>query len=154
MWGFSQERHHSVLTPAVLHSDTLKEIAHVLRPPIRFNHRARSRIGRFVVRSDSSIHIHSTNPATTAAKVPTEMHGYWHLCKQPRPDREATGKLLCSAPRCNGAVPRWKLQFQPKPQGDMLPSRRRCQMALGICFADCHGLRTEQTKRVGNTAIS
>jgi hypothetical protein len=27
-------------------------------------------------------------------------------------------------------MPRWKLQFQPEPQRDVLPSRWRCPMAL------------------------
>jgi hypothetical protein len=48
---------------------------------------------------------------------------------------KATGELLGSAPRSNGAVPGWKLQFQPKPQGDMFPSRRSGQMARSLNHA-------------------
>ena len=95
--------------------------------PIRFSSCPRNCFTAVTLRSNSAT-IHKSNYTATATKFQAQVLGFWHLCEQSRPNREAPGELFRRTARRDRAMRGWNVQLQP--ERDLLTSWRRCQVVM------------------------
>ena len=95
--------------------------------PIRFSSCPRSRFTAVTLRSNPGT-AHKSTYAATATKLQAQVLGFWHLCEQSRPNREAPGELFRRTARRDRAMRGWNVQLQP--ERDLLTSWRRCQVVM------------------------